>query len=345
MKLEQCMRVLILGGTKFIGAAVVDRLITGGHEVAVFHRGETESGLPSGVTHIHGERKKLKEFQSQFEQFAPEIVIDMILFNEAEANELVAVCQSLSARVVVISSLDVYQAYDRLRGVVNEPLDNSPLGEDAPLRVKPFPYRVYARDESDRSYYYDKIPAERVVMNCAEVAGTILRLPFVYGAGDYQHRLAHYLQRMDDGRPAIILGATQANWRGTRGAVENVADAIVLATEQSRASGRVYNVGEAIARTEVEWVTTIAQIAGWQGKVAIVADELLPAHLQQPLQWQHHIIADTTRLRNELGYQERVTCQQALKNGIEWERQQRSTLTSEQVAERKAEYQAEDQLL
>jgi nucleoside-diphosphate-sugar epimerase len=43
-------------------------------------------------------------------------------------------------------------------------------------------------------------------MGTAGLPGTVLRLPTVYGPGDYQHRLFEYLKRMDDGRPAILLG-------------------------------------------------------------------------------------------------------------------------------------------
>lgn len=43
------MRVLVLGGTNFIGPPVVRRLVDLGHEVAVFHRGQTQAELPGGV--------------------------------------------------------------------------------------------------------------------------------------------------------------------------------------------------------------------------------------------------------------------------------------------------------
>ena len=43
------MRVLVIGGTGFIGPYVVRRLVAQGHDVAVFHRGRTQADLPSGA--------------------------------------------------------------------------------------------------------------------------------------------------------------------------------------------------------------------------------------------------------------------------------------------------------
>ncbi len=50
------MRVLILGGgTTLTGPYAIRRLYALGHEVTVFHRGEHEADLPSGVRHLHGD--------------------------------------------------------------------------------------------------------------------------------------------------------------------------------------------------------------------------------------------------------------------------------------------------
>lgn len=57
------MNVLAIGATGFIGSPVVRRLDEHGHDVAVFHRGETEAEFPRSVDHIHGDRKSLSEFR------------------------------------------------------------------------------------------------------------------------------------------------------------------------------------------------------------------------------------------------------------------------------------------
>lgn len=127
---------------------------------------------------------------------------------------------------------------------------------------------------------------------------------------------------MDDGRPAILLDEQIARWRWTRGYVENVADAIALAVSDERASGRVYNVGDAQALTEADWVRAIGRAAGWGGEVVVVPRERLPLALRwwgdatMEQQW----IIDSGRIRSELGYEESVPSEEALQRTVSWER-------------------------
>src|SRR5262249_60182889 len=116
------------------------------------------------------------------------------------------------------------------------PPDPGPLDEDAPLRDMRYPYRGHGLS-FEHADDYDKIPVEQVVMGQPDLAATVLRLPAVYGPGDKGHRLRPYVQRIADGRPAILLGDEQARWRWTRGYVENVAAAITLAITDRRAAG------------------------------------------------------------------------------------------------------------
>lgn len=49
------MRILVIGGTNFIGPHVVRRLVEDDHEVTVFNRGRTESELPRVARHVRGD--------------------------------------------------------------------------------------------------------------------------------------------------------------------------------------------------------------------------------------------------------------------------------------------------
>ncbi|MDT4896742.1 MAG: hypothetical protein QOH25_1819 [Acidobacteriota bacterium] len=335
------MRILIIGGTRFIGPYVVRRLIEAGHSVTLFNRGETKADLPSSVKHVSGDRRALSSFADEFRKAAPEVVLDMIPYTEEEAHALLRVFKNVARRVVAISSADVYRAYGRLLRIETGAPDRVPLDENAPLRESLYPYRAQAEGVEDFKYHYEKILVERVVMSDSELPGTVLRLPAVYGAGDPQHRLFGYLKRMDDNRPAIILGEEQARWRWTRGYVENVADAVALAATDERAASSIYNVGEPDALSEADWVRSIGQAAGWEGEVITVPEDSLPEHLATNVDYEHHLYTDTGLMRAELGVDERISRAEALRRTIDWERSNPPAETFPA----QVEYAAEDALL
>ena len=339
------MQVLIIGGTRFIGPHVVRRLVGAGHNVTLFHRGQTQADLPETVKHIYGDRQELSSFVAEFKAAALDVVLDMIPFTEEDARGVVSVFKDLARRLVAISSSDVYRAYGRLRRKEAGAPDPIPLEEGTPLREVLYPYRAQAQGEEDFKYHYEKILVERTVMSNAELPGTVLRLPAVYGPNDPQHRLFGYLKRMDDNRPFILLEEEQARWRWTRGYVENVADAIALAVTDERAAGGIYNVGEADALAESGWVCSIGNAAEWIGEVITMPREQLPKHLLMDLDYSHHLATNTSRIRAELGYCERISRPQALRRTISWERLNPPSAADSPQIDYQAEYAAEDEAL
>ena len=258
----------------------------------------------------------------EFARFTPDVVIDTFAMSESDASAVVGVFTGLARRLVVLSSMDVYRTYDRFRGTQAGEPDPLPLAEDAPLRERLFPYRGQGKDDQELFYHYEKILVERVVLNEPDLPGTVLRLPCVYGPGDYQHRTLEYLKPMDEGNSTIQLGRLQAAWRWTRGYVENVGAAVVLAASDERAAGRTFNVGEQESLTEMEWARRIGQAAQWRGTVLAVPDERLPGQLRTTFDWRHHMVGDTSKIRLELGYKERVPRDEAMTRTVAWERSQ-----------------------
>src|SRR5690348_7512228 len=158
------MRILIIGGTNFIGPHLVRRLVGAGHDVAVFHRGQARTDLPDLVRHITGDRRRLVDHRDEFLRFGPDVAVDMIAHTEEDARGLIATFRGLARRVVVISSGDVYLAYGRATRTEPGPIEPTPLAEDSPLRSVLFPYRAQASGPDDFLYSYDKIPVERTAM-------------------------------------------------------------------------------------------------------------------------------------------------------------------------------------
>ncbi len=75
MKGTNVMRILVIGGTRFMGPLVMRSLSKSGHEVTVFHRGQTRTDLPRGVKEFLGDRSSLTESAVELQRLAPEVVL------------------------------------------------------------------------------------------------------------------------------------------------------------------------------------------------------------------------------------------------------------------------------
>lgn len=113
---------------------------------------------------------------------------------------------------------------------------------------------------------------------------------------------------------------TLASWRWSRGYVENVADAVVLAAMSPAAAGLTYNVAPIETLTEHEWIEAIAEAYGWEGKVVAAPPQALPENLRAAFDTDQHIVLDSTRIRSGLDYAESVSLRDALQQTVEWER-------------------------
>jgi nucleoside-diphosphate-sugar epimerase len=312
------MRVLIIGGTAFIGPHVVRSLVSGGHEVTIFHRGEHEPELPGTVRHVHSPSAAFPvlKFPAELVSWKPDVVLHMVTMGERDAEAVVRAFKGVARRLVVPSSGDVYRAYGVLIGSESPNVGTDLLDEESPLRTNLYPYRKMAKSPDDWIYNYEKILVERVVMSNPELPGTILRLPAVYGPGDSRHGFSDHLKRMDDGRRAILLDENQARWRWSHGYVENVAGAITLAISDDRARGRIYNVGEESVPTTAERARLLAKLVGWTGEMVPLPRTALPKHLRNPYNYSRDLAYDTSRIRSELGYAETVSVDEGLRRTI-----------------------------
>jgi len=310
------VRVLVVGGTGFIGPEVINQLVGAGADVVIFHRGEHETAIPASVRHIHGDRRELYVFQAAFRSFGPEVVVDMRPMTEAHASQLVSTFAGVATRAVVISSTDVYRAYGRLNRTEPGPPDPVPLREDAPLREKLYADRsAKPHDRTETLEHYDKLLVERVVSSEPRLPAAILRLGMVHGPRSHRHY--PYLKRMVDGRPGIILAEAWARWRGTLAYSENVAAAIVLATVRPAANG-AYNVGDRLPTPIADLVRAMAAAAGWAGRIVLVPTEALPEPMRPGLGLSQELILDSSRIREELGFNEPVSTATGISRTVKW---------------------------
>lgn len=283
------MKVLVIGGTRFIGAHVVRRLHAAGAEVAVFHRGRNANPiLPPDIEHVLDASAEypITAFPERLLRDR-DVVVHMVAMGRADAEAAVAAFRGRAGRLVLVSSCDVYRAYGRLTKAEPGPPDPVPLAEDAPLRAALYPYRgmeaqlgAFARD-------YDKTLAEEAVRGAQGLDWTILRLPKVYGPED-------------NGDLATVYGfAAVPGWRWTHGHVDNVAAAIATAAVHPKARNRIFNVGEERTPTMGE---RLARPPARGGD---------PPGLP-PFDFRQDLAVDTGRIRRELGHADIVSEEAAM---------------------------------
>jgi nucleoside-diphosphate-sugar epimerase len=316
------MNLLCIGGTGFIGTFVIRQLRRAGHSITVFHRGATKAS--DGVETILGERNALDQFRPIFQQRKFDAVVDFVLSSERQAQQLMNTLRGITRRVIALSSMDAYRAWGVYYGLEPGGLEALPITEDSALRTRPaYPAENLKRFRQLLPWVdddYDKVKVERVILGNQELPGTILRLPMIYGPGDYIHRFHPFLKRMDDGRAHIFFAENVAHFRTPRGYVEDVAAGIALAITSEAAAGRIYNICEAESFSELEWAQKIAAAVGWKGEFVVLPPDQTPAHLRWPYNTAQQMVVSSARIRSELGYREIVPQDEAFARTIAWER-------------------------
>jgi nucleoside-diphosphate-sugar epimerase len=285
------MNVLVLAGTGFVGRAVVAELRSREHAVLVVHRGRTEPHDLAPALHLHHARNDLMRAVEGIRSFFPEACIDVTAGTRTDAQQALEMVDAVDIRrLLVLSSGDVYRAYDAMRtGTVSDPL---PLGESAPVRIVRYPYR-----DEDGARDYDKLDVEEeyLARNAA-----VLRLPMIYGEHDDQTREDFVLRRVRAGRRVIPTGDASLLW--TRGSVDQVAIAIRLALELD-VSGEIFNIGEASTAPIDLWMRWIAAAAGASIEFVRVPETALPRDLWITRGRSQHLQFDVTKSETVLGWQ------------------------------------------
>jgi len=299
------MKILVIGGTGLISSEVVRQLVEHGDALTVFNRGQTPKRMSADVAVLLGDRKSHADFESSVQSHGPwDIVIDMICHDPDDARSLVRACRRDVGQVVFCSTSNVYP----------KPATHYPVREDHPLSAA-FQNGI------------DKIECETICREAAvDFALTVVRPGHTYGeTGVVLHSLGSstsYLDRIRCGRPIIVHGDGNGLWSALHAA--DVASLIVAATGNPRAYGRTYNA------TSEEWMTWNQ----YQEKVAAALDvapapvthiptdvlaRLAPdraAQCQRSLQYPG--IYDSSRARQELGWQPRISFIDGMRRVVTW---------------------------
>jgi nucleoside-diphosphate-sugar epimerase len=293
------VRVVVLGGTRFVGRAIVDELDRAGHEVLVVHRGRHEPEEAGHIQHLHVDRDQLPAEAEKLRIFRPDGAIDVSSMNGRDAAFVIRALPE-GVRLVAISSGDVYRAFSSAHEGTQT--DAVPLDESAPLRERGF---FVAPDDENLE----------VEESYLARGGVVLRLGAVYGEHDYQRRHDFILRRIRAGRPRIPIGS--GAFLFSRCYVGDVAVAARMAIEHAP-PGEVFNVAEASTWSIRLLAQKIIEVAGAPTELVRVGADQLPKDLRITGLAGQHLLMDARKLRSTLGWKE-TDRDEALVRAVGWE--------------------------
>jgi len=281
------MKVLILGGTRFVGRHVAQLLLERGAQVTLLHRGVTAEGIPGAVS-LSGDRSQPDGLAALGAQRF-DAVVDMSAYFSDWTR---AAAQALSGRVahyVFISS-----------GAVYRPSAELPWSEGTPLGPNP----IWGR------YGHEKVASERLLWD-AQAEGsfgvTAFRFPFILGPGNFADRESFVFGRLASGRPILLPGGGTALNQFVY--AEDVARAIIASLERPDAAcGQAYNCTYAKPITNRGWVEMCAEVLGVEAALVAVDEAELGvaaptvdlANIVFPYPAEHYVL-DGSKLTRELG--------------------------------------------
>lgn len=284
------MHVAVIGGTGFIGRAIVAELEAAGHAVLVVHRGRREPEDASASEHAHVDRQDVSGLVAAFDRFEVDALVDGIALTARDADDVLTAVPG-ALRMLALSSMDVYGAFGAVHADAES--DPLPLDESSPVRSERYLYRGKIPGMDD----YEKLEVEeRFLWRGA----TIIRLPMVYGEHDPQRREEPILRRLRAGRTRIPVGA--ANWLWTRGYVGELARGVRLALENEAAAGEIFNLGEHRTSTIRAWYEQIVAAAGAQATLVPVEQASLPPDLRLSGMFRQHLLVDSSKARATFGW-------------------------------------------
>lgn len=182
-------KILVLGGTRFFGKKLVERLILAGHEVTIVTRGKSEVPFESQVTHIKVDRLDEDAFRGALEgQW--DLVYDNICYSPNEAKVLCDILKGKTKKLIFTSTLSTYE------------IDGSVKQEED---FNPFDYDIKMGDQKEFSYGEGKRQAEAVFFKYASFPVVAVRFPIVMGEDDYTRRLHFHTEKVKKGESMAFI--------------------------------------------------------------------------------------------------------------------------------------------
>lgn len=227
------MRILVMGGTRFIGVYLTRQLVAQGHEVVLFNRGKKPAPV-AGLQTIIGDRTDADTLKSKLVGESFDAIFDNNGREQSDTQPLVELFGDKVKHFVYVSSAGVYLKSDQMPHIEGDAVDPN-------------------------SRHKGKFETE-AYLQAQGVPFTSVRPVYIYGPQNYNPLESWFFHRIVRGRPVPIPGngmhLTQL------GHVQDLAEAMVAILGNDTAIGQIYNISGEKAVTFDGLARACAQAAG-----------------------------------------------------------------------------------
>jgi nucleoside-diphosphate-sugar epimerase len=256
------MRILVLGGSWFLGRFVAEEVLGRGGKATVFNRGRSGSDVP-GVQAVRGDRLVAEDLARLAESGPWDAVVD------TSASELppeavgaaARVLEPVTGRYVYVSTVNAYAGWPNQPLTEVSELYTAPPGPDAPSA------EIYGRN---------KAAAERGLLEVFGAArSVVLRPGVILGPGEYVGRLPWWLHRARRGGRILAPGRPQTFIQPV-----DVRDVAAFAVDQAAGTGGgAFNItGPQVTETMGGFLRSCLEVTGGQGELVWVPEDVLARH-------------------------------------------------------------------
>jgi 2'-hydroxyisoflavone reductase len=240
----EAKRVLVIGGTNFIGKLLVPELLRHGHEVYVMHR-RPRHPFGKRVHNLVADRNDLAAVRKALGATRLDAVFDNVYDWErgttgAQVETVAQLFDGKVERYIFMSSVAAYG--DGLNHHEGDAL---------------------APDDHPNAYARHKAMSERALFRLHQRTGfpiVTLRPPFVYGPGNPFYREAFFWDRFRAGRPVILPSEGHRLMQFVH--VKDLVEVALRVLELRNTAGHAFNVANPRAITQHELVMHLARVAG-----------------------------------------------------------------------------------
>lgn len=250
------MKILLIGGPKFAGRALIDEALARGHEVTTFNRGKTNADLYPEIEKLHGDRNgQLDALKGR----TWDAVVDTSGYTPDVVRQSAELLRDAVKTYVFVSTISVYT--DPLNGVD----ENSP--------VQPMPQGASLDEVTGETYGPLKVLCENIVREIYGDRAVITRPGMIVGANDTTYRFPYWVRRVAEGGQVLY----PANH--TIQLIDAVDHARFIVHLLENGTTGTFNVtGPDQRLTFLEVLQTIRDVAGSDAEFVGVEDEFLLAH-------------------------------------------------------------------